>query len=115
MAAYWPAGLPDPQFGNPGTSAEQRLQSEGEIAPRQRVVNPNYRQTLPVSWNLSEVQFRVLESWHEYRIHDGISWFDMDWTGLPGRARFNGNLSARLNGEHWQVSGEAELDHAISR
>lgn len=112
---YWPPGLPDPQFGNTSTSAERRLQSDGDTAPRQRVINPNYRQTLSVSWTMTEAQFRAFESWYEYRIHDGISWFSMRWAGLEGRAQFAGNLNAKLNGDHWQVSGEAEIDYALSR
>ena len=112
--AYWPAGFPDPQFGNTATTAENRLQSETEVIPRQRVIDPNYRQTLSVSWIMTERQFRAFESWYEYRIHDGVSWFDMNWTGQEGRARFTGNLSAQLNGEHWQLNGEAELNYAVS-
>ena len=83
---YWPPGFPDPQFGNASTTAEHRLQSEAEVAPRQRVIDPNYRQTLSVSWTMTEAQFRAFESWHEYRIYDGISWFGMAWTGAgrPG-------------------------------
>ncbi len=115
MSAYWPPGLPDPQFGNAGTTAENRLQSDSDIAPRQRVVDPNYRQTLSVSWTMTERQFRAFESWYEYRLHDGISWFGIRWLGGEGRAHFTGNLSASLNGALWQLSGEVEMDHALSR
>jgi hypothetical protein len=109
---YWPPGLPDPQFGNTSTSAERRLQSEGDCAPRQRVVDPNHRHTLSLSWTMTEAEFRGFESWHFYRIHDGVSWFDVRWFDQDARARFTGTLSARLEGAQWQVTGEAEIDYA---
>ena len=112
--AYWPPGFPDPQFGNASTTAESRLNSEGETAVRQRVIDPNYKQTLSVSWTMTEEQFRAFESWHEHRIHDGISWFEMEWTGLKGWARFTGTVSAHLNGIQWQLGGEVEVDYAVS-
>lgn len=112
--SYWPSGLPDPQFGNASTTAENRLQTEGEVAVRQRVIDPNYQQTLTVSWTMTEAQFRAFESWHFYWINDGISWFDMAWRGPEGRARFTGTVTARLNGVQWEVSGEVEMDYAVS-
>lgn len=112
--AYYPAALPDPQTGSAFTTAEQRLTTEGDIAPRNRVVNPNHRQTLSLTWTLTEQQFRIFESWHRWRLHDGISRFDIDWNGRSGRARLIAPVQASLNGATWSLSSEAEIDYAIS-
>ncbi len=111
---YWPPGLPEPQFGNACTTAENRLSTEGTCAPRQRIVDANYKQTLSLSWTMTETQYRAFESWHTHRCCDGISWFAMAWTGQQGRARFTGTIQAQLSGAMWSVSGEVELDYAVS-
>ena len=57
--AYYPPALPDPLAGSTFETAEHRLTSEGDISPRSRVLNPNHRQTLQLSWTLTEQQFRI--------------------------------------------------------
>lgn len=110
--SYWPPGLPDPQTGNAFTTSETRLHTEGDLSPRCRIGDPNYRQTLSLSWSMTEDQFRVFESWFCYTLHDGVGCFDTRWNGRNGIARFTGVVQASLNGASWQLSGEAEIDYA---
>lgn len=109
---YWPPGLPDPMTGSTFTTAETRLQTEGDLSPRCRINDPNYRQTLSLSWTMTDDQFRVFESWFRYRLHDGVGCFDTFWNNKKGVARFTGVVHATLNGAHWQLTGEAEIDYA---
>ena len=109
---YWPPGLPEPQSGNTFITLEARLEHEGGIRPVQRVIDPNYRQSISLSFTMTEAQFRVFESWFFHSLCDGVSQFDVDWGGRHGWARFTGNVQARLNGENWSVSGEATIDYA---
>lgn len=110
----WPAGLPDPQMGNAFTTAENRITTDGDIAKRERVIDPNYRCTVPLTWTMSERQFRVFEAWHRWHLNDGISAFEVHWNRRQGRARFTGSVACKLNGATWSVSGEAVIDYAIS-
>lgn len=110
--AYYPPGLPDPLNGSAFTTKETRITTEGELSPRTRITDPNYQQTLSLSWSMTEEQFRVFESWHRHRLHDGISCFDTQWNCQDGRARFTGPVQASLNGANWQLSGEVEIDYA---
>lgn len=112
--AYYPPALPDPLSGSTLETAEHRLTTEGDIAPRSRLVNPNYRQTLQLSWTLTEQQFRIFEAWHRWRLWDGVAWFDVRWCQRSGRARFVAPLQASMTGNHWSLSGECELDYALS-
>ena len=112
--AYYPPALPDPLNGSTFETAEHRLTSEGDISPRTRVLNPNHRQTLQLQWTLSEQQFRIFEAWHRWRLHDGVTRFDIAWCGRAGRARFIAPVQASLNGDAWSVSTEAEIDYALS-
>ena len=112
--AYYPPALPDPLSGSTFETAEHRLTSEGDIAPRNRVINPNHRQTLSLTWTLTEHQFRIFEAWHRWRLHDGVSRFDIAWCARQGRARFIAPVQASLNGDSWSLSIEAEVDYAIS-
>lgn len=111
---YYPTALPDPLAGSTFETAEHRLTSEGDIAPRNRVLNPNHRQTLQLNWTLTEQQFRIFEAWHRWRLHDGVSRFDIDWCGRQGRARFIAPVQASLNGSSWSLTTEAEIDYAVS-
>ena len=111
---YWPTELPEPMTGNSFTTSESRLESEGSIAPRQRIIDPNYRKLLSLSWNMTEHQYRLFESWHHHVIHDGVSRFQVNWSGQHGRARFTSPVQAQLAGSHWEVTGEAEIDYALS-
>ena len=112
--AYYPSALPDPLSGSTFETAEHRLTSEGDIAPRSRVLNPNHRQTLQLSWTLTEKQFRIFEAWHRWQLHDGVSRFDITWCGRKGRARFIAPVQASLNGSSWSLSTECEIDYAVS-
>ncbi|MES9986192.1 MAG: hypothetical protein ABW115_22595 [Candidatus Thiodiazotropha sp. 6PLUC6] len=110
---YYPAALPEPELGGIFTTAEGRIESEGDISPRTRVINPNHRQTLQLNWILTEQQYRIFESWHRWRLHDGVSRFDVDWAGRSGRARFTAPVQASLNGRNWSLSSECEIDYGI--
>lgn len=112
--AYYPPALPDPLAGSTFETAEHRLTSEGDISPRSRVLNPNHRQTLQLSWTLNEQQFRIFEAWHRWRLHDGVSRFDIEWCHRRGRARFIAPVQASLNGDSWSLSSECEIDYAVS-
>ena len=110
--SYWPPALPDPQTGNAFTTAEKRITTDGEVAQRERVIDPNYRQTATLSWTFSEQQFRVFEAWHRWYLHDGISRFSVSWNDRRGWARFTGAIDCKLSGATWSVSGEAVIDYA---
>lgn len=112
--SYYPSALPEPAAGNTFTTAENRLTTEGDIAPINRILDKNHKQTLTLSWILTEQQFRIFESWHRWRLFDGVSRFDMSWGGRAGRARFTGVIEANLDGVNWSLSGEAEVDYAVS-
>lgn len=101
-------------LGGSFTTSENRLATEGDISPRQRVVDANYRQTLTVSWLFTELEYRAFEAWYHWWVYDGISWFDITWRQRPGRAQFNGNVQASLKNTNWQVNGEVLIDYAIS-
>lgn len=109
----WPDGLPEPQQGNTFTTAETRLEHEGDMRLIQRVIDPNYRQSLTLSFSMTETQYRVFESWLLHRLRDGVSRFEMDWGGRHGWARFTGNVQAQMNGTLWNVTGEAMIDYAV--
>lgn len=112
--AYYPSALPDPLDGSSFETHEHRLTTEGDIAPRSRLLNPNHRQTLQLSWTLTELQFRIFEAWHRWRLHDGVTRFDVQWCGRNGRAQFVAPVQASLNGSTWSLSSEAEVDYAVS-
>lgn len=112
--AYYPPALPNPLAGSSFETAEHRLTSEGDIAPRNRVINPNHRQTLSLTWTMTEQQFRIFEAWHRWRLHDGVSRFDINWCGRQGRARFIAPVQASLSGSTWSLSSEVEIDYAVS-
>ena len=110
---YWPPGLPEPQSGNTFTTAETRLEHEGDLCLHQRVCDPNYCQGLTLTFTMTGAQFRVFESWFFHHLCDGISKFEVDWGNRHGWARFTGNVQAQLNGTLWNVSGEAMIDYAV--
>ena len=110
--SYWPPGLPDPKTGAAFTTAENRLMTEGAVSPRTRIVDPNYRQTLSLGWTMSETQYRVFESWHRHRLHDGISRFEVSWDNRQGLAQFTGPVQAQLSGAQWELTGEVLIDYA---
>ena len=111
--SYWPPGLPEPMLGGSFTTAENRLMTEGDIAPRQRIIDANYRQGFTASWVFSEEEYRVFEAWYHWTVYDGISWFDVTWQNRAGRAQFNGNVQASLKDVNWQVNGEVLIDYAV--
>lgn len=111
---YYPSALPDPLAGSTFETAEHRLTSEGNIAPRTRVINPNHRQTLSLTWTLTEKQFRIFEAWYRLRLHNGVSRFDVQWCNCAGQARFIAPVQADLNDNTWSLSSKVEINYAIS-
>lgn len=112
--AFYPSALPDPLNGSSFKTHEHRLITDGDIAPRSRLLNPNYRQIWSLTWTLTEKQFRVFEAWYRLRLHDGVSRFDVQWCNGAGQARFTAPVQASLNGNTWSLSSEVEIDYAIS-
>ena len=112
--SYWPPALPDPQAGASFTTDEKRLTTDGDVAPRERVVDANYRQTVTLNWSMTEYQFRVFEAWHRWYLHDGISRFAVNWNGRSGWARFTGEVQCQLAGATWSVSAEVVIDYAYA-
>ena len=112
--SYYPPALPEPQLGNAFTTKENRLTTEGDIAPRTRILDANHRQTLSLTFILTEAEFRVFESWFRHRLFDGVAWFDMNWGGRAGRAHFTSEVTAQLSGIQWQISTEAQIDYSVS-
>lgn len=114
VRAYWPAGLPEPQLGTAFETAQGRITSDGDVATRERITDPNYKQTTSATWLMSEPEFQVFKSWHFHIIHDGAAWFDVDWCDQPALARFVGGYSSSQSGLHRSVTAQMEIDYAVS-
>ena len=112
--AYWPAGMPLPKLGTAFETAEGRIQSEGDVALQERIIDPNHRQTVQVSWLFTETQWQVFISWHRWHLSDGAGWFSVEWDGRFGLARFVGNYSCSMDGANRSVSASLEIDYAVS-
>ncbi|PJE80696.1 hypothetical protein CI610_00357 [invertebrate metagenome] len=110
--AYWPSVLPDPRTGASFETAQGRLSSGGDAAPRERVIDPNYRVSVSLSWVMTERQFRVFEAWMRWHLNDGIGRFRVRWDGRDGLARLTGEVSCVMAGIHWEVGAGAEIDYA---
>lgn len=111
----WPIGLPYPLLGGAVSTAEGRIMSSGDVALTERVINPNYRQTLPVSFLFSNDELQAFKGWYLHYLHDGVNWFNVNWCeDKPGIARFVKPYSTVSSGKHWSVSTEVEVDYAVS-
>ncbi|MTI13118.1 hypothetical protein [Sansalvadorimonas verongulae] len=111
--AYWPPGLPIPRLGATFQTAEGRLTTDGEVALRERVIDPNHIQTTSATWSMTEREYQVFKAWHFHIIRDGAAWFEVDWDDRNGLARFSEPYSAQQNGLRRDVSAQLEIDYAI--
>lgn len=110
----YPSALPEPQLGSAFTTAENRLVTQGDVAQQNRIIDRNHRQTLSLSWTLTDDQFRIFEGWHRWYLHGGVSRFSVTWGGRDGIARILSPVAATLTALNWQVSTEVEIDYAVS-
>lgn len=111
---YWPAGLPEPLMGAEFTTAQGRINSDGDVVVRERVTDPNYRHTLTAQWLMSEQEYQVFRAWYHHMLGDGASWFAIEWTGVSALAQFAEGYEATQNGLLRSVSAEVRVDYAIS-
>lgn len=111
--AYWPPGLPLPQMGSEFNTQEGRLVTEGDIALRERVTDPNHLQIVSVSWQFTEQQYQAFKAWHFHILKDGAAWFSIDWDDRDGLARFTDTYSTQQSSQFRSVSASVEIDYAI--
>ncbi|GAA4652087.1 hypothetical protein GCM10023116_43710 [Kistimonas scapharcae] len=110
---YWPPALPNPEISYSQETAIGRVESDGDIAPTEKIISQSYRHTASLSWRFTERQYHVFRAWYHHRLHDGADWFDIDWL-QHGRCQFTGNYSTTINQGKYAVSASAEIDYAVS-
>ena len=111
---YWPVGLPEPLMGAEFTTAQGRINSDGDVCVSDRVTDPNYRYTLPAQWLMSEREYQVFKAWYHHILGDGAAWFAVEWTGIPALAQFAEKYEASQSGLLRSVNAEIRVDYAIS-